>query len=394
MKNTADLKQKNMLEIIKKMWPSGSISKPDAARATGLTAVTAHHFLNELTAKGFAQESGISEGNTGRKAVIYKLNPDFSYIVGVNIAIDGFTTTISDIYLNRLYVKQVHCPMEYNDKLLDRMCGEIEEAINKSNIKIADLFGIGVTVPGQAQHRNGVVRNLTNVAGWNDIPIKDYFEKLLKTTVFVDNDNNANALAAKWTGGFGVKSNAVFLSITNGVGMGALVNGSILYGSHSSIGEIGHTTICFDGPVCGCGNKGCIEALTSNSAIINKLNKKTINDVINLAKLGDEPTLCVLKEACGFIGITLEHIIKLYGPEVIIVQNNWLPEFKDMFFYVLDTVFDRCKWIKRGEVEIKMNTIDKINEIGAAALVLEKIFTLSDDNILFEKLKMHEKLAV
>ena len=383
-----------MLEIIKKMWMSGSISKPDAARATGLTAVTAHHFLNELTAKGFTLESGISEKNTGRKAAVYKLNPNFGYIIGVNIAIDRFTAVITDIYLNRLYVKSVKCKMEYSDKLLDKMRGETEKAIRKSNIKHADLFGIGITVPGQVQHKNGIVRNLTNVAGWNDIPVKDYFEKIFKIAVFVDNDNNANALAAKWTGGFDGKPNAVFLSITNGVGMGVLINESILYGSFSSIGEIGHTTICFDGPVCGCGNKGCIESLASDSAIIKKMRSKTINDVIKIAKSGNKTALSALKETCGFISITLEHIIKLYGPEVIIIQNNWLPQFKDLFFYVLETVFERCKWIKRGEIEIKMNTIKKINEIGANALVLEKLFTLTEDNILFEKLKMNEKPAV
>lgn len=394
-----EIRQRNLLDIIRVIRKNGQITKPEVARLANLTNVTAHNYIAELTGRNFLIEDGIASSNGGRKAILYKINPEFGYILGQNIGRDYIKTCIFDINLKILYCNKVNGSTEYSSRVANLMNREIKDGIEKLNLKYENCIGMGVSVPGQVDHENGIVLNLTNVPGWRNIPIKGIIESNYRTPVFIDNDNNVNALVVKWMNIVDEASDAVFISITSGVGLGILTKGRLFYGSHTSVGEIGHTTIQYDGPKCNCGNRGCIEVLASDAAIIEKVkrikknqagsgntdsNEIDIEAVIKLAKEGDEVVYNILKQAAEFISIAIDHIVKLYGPDVIIIESNWLKDFKELFEYVADNVFSRCAWIGRDNLHIKLNTVDSIESIGAGALVLENIFQHSNENSLIK----------
>lgn len=395
MRNTSQLKQKNLLDIIKVIRKSGTVTKPEIAKQTNLTAVTAHNFICELIEMKVVNEVGCSKSNGGRKAALYGLNDNFGYIIGQNLGRRYITTTICDINLKVLYKNKVECYLNQYDITMNRMLSEIVEAISLMKLDAKDCHGIGITLPGQVNHESGVVINLLNASNWTNIPIKSIVESKIGIETHVDNDNNATAIAAKWLNIVRDAADAVFITISDGVGTGVLSKGSLFYGNHSYAGEIGHTTIQYDGPLCSCGNKGCIEALTSDYTIIDKVKKvldekndnMDISDVIRLAKAGNDAVYNVLKETSFFISIAIDHLVKIYDPEIIVIQCYWLKEFNELFYMVVNNVFERCKWVKRDNLTITVTNVENIESSGPASLVLEKMFAYTDDNSFISKMK-------
>lgn len=401
MGNISELKQRNLLDIIKVIRQNGLITKPEITKLSALTSVTVHNFINELIEKKLVIENGNASSNGGRKAILYKINASFGYIIGQNLGINCVDTNIFDLDLNLLYRTSVDLNLNYSEKIVDVITQEIVLGIDQLGFQIEDCLGIGVTVPGQVDYQNGVIINLTNIPGWRSIPVKTLYQTKFAVPTTVENDNNANALASKWLKIVGEHSDAVFISFTSGVGTGVLTKGKLFHGSHSNAGEIGHTTIQYDGPKCGCGNRGCIEVFASDFTVVEKVKriKKSkdnatcedkdeidIQAVVRMAKAGDEPVYNILKGTADFISIAIDHIIKLYGPEVIVIQSNWLKEFQDLFYYTIDKVFMRCAWINRDDLRITLSNIDNMEGIGAATLILDEIFRYSEDNRLLKKI--------
>ena len=401
MRNTSELKQKNLMDIIKIIRNNGPVTKPEIAKMTNMTSVTAHNFICELVEKKLVVEVGSSKSNGGRKATLYKINEKYGYIVGQNLGRHYVSTTIFDINLNLLYINKVECSLEYSDRIISLMVEEIESAISKLQYEKKDCLGIGITVPGQVNHETGVIINLTGIPNWNSIPMKSIIENKTGLKTYVDNDNNGIAMAAKWKNIISENADAVFITIADGVGTGVLSKGKLYYGSHSYAGEIGHTTIQYNGPKCSCGGRGCIEALASDFAIIEKVKKGiksetgintfndegiNINTVIKLAKEGNETVYGILKETSIFVSIAIDHIVKVYDPEVIVIQSNWLGEFQDLYYFMVDNVFTRCTWAKRDNLKILVNSIDNIEVNGPASLVLERMFANIEDNLFLEKI--------
>lgn len=399
MGNVSELKRRNLLEIIKTIRQNGLMTKPEIAALSALTSVSVHNFIAELIDKKMVLENGSAGSNGGRKAVLYKINAGFGHIIGQNLSVDSVDTNIFDLDLNLLYKNRIVYDLSYSEKVIDVICQQITMGVDSLGLKFEDCLGIGVSMPGQVEHVNGVVINLTNIPGWKNIPLKTLYQTKFGVPASVENDSNSSALAVKWLKIVGEKSDMVFVSFSSGVGTGILTKGKLLHGSHSNVGEIGHTTINYNGPKCACGNRGCIEVYAGDLTILKRVKQlrnikidfkndleADIKTLIKMAQEGEPKIYEIFKETAGFISIAIDHIIKSYGPEVIVVQNHWLKEFQDLSYYMIDNVFARCTWINRDSLRIMLNDIENVEGIGAATLILEEIFRYSDENLLLKKL--------
>ena len=394
MANQSRLRQENMLNILKTIRKSGAVSKPEIAKMTNLTSVTAHNFINELVDKKLVSEAGFAKSRGGRKAALYSLNPDFCYILGQYLGRNAISTSVYNINLERLYHHRIKYTHDYSDRIIALMADEIERAIGGCKRKKADFLGVGISVPGQVNHESGVIVNLTEMPGWNGIALKEEIEAKTGVGTYVDNDNRAAAAAVKWSKLVPENSDFVCISIGEGVGTGILTGGSLFYGGHSNTGEIGHTTIQYDGPLCKCGNRGCIEAIISDYAIVEKAKQAGLDglsdifSVIALAKDGNQTVRDILKETGFFTGIAVEHIVKMFDPDSIVIQSNWIGEFPDIQYYIVNNVFARCAWARKDALKILFNTAEDLENTGPPALVLENCFRLSAENMLFQRLSI------
>lgn len=395
MSNNSVVSSRNLLDIIKVIHNKGPVSKTETARLLNLTTITIQNYFNRLIEGNIIIEDGNAQSNGGRKAILYRINPEFGYIISQNIGNSYIDTSIYDMSMTLLYSNRLSCRMEYTEKLMHTIHREIETGMEKLKLSAKKCLGIGISIPGQVDHERGVVLNITHVPGWRNIPLKSIIEERTGIVTYVDNDNNLIALAAKWLNIVKDNTDVVFLSITSGIGSGILIKGKLLYGSLMNVGEIGHTTIWLDGPECNCGNKGCIEVLASDLAIIRKVKecKKAdplyngvnideidIYTVVNMAKAGDREVNDILMKTAEYISIAIDHLIKLYGSGVIIIGSNWLKYLNHIFAQIIDMVFSRCNWTKREDLEIILNKIDNIENIAPATLVFERLFEHLDDN--------------
>ena len=201
---------------------------------------------------------------------------------------------------------------------------------------------IAMSAPGPLDPWKGIVHEAPNLPGWNDVPVKEIFESEFGVPFLLGHDANVAALAEQRYGaGRGVED-MIYITISTGIGGGIIVDGEMVLGAGGGAGEVGHMTLLRDGPVCGCGNRGCLEALASGPAIRRdaiervkagensrlsamcggELEKVTTEMVVDAARLGDALALDVLNQAGRWLGIGIANLMHIVDPELIVLGGG------------------------------------------------------------------------
>ncbi|MCJ7823908.1 MAG: ROK family protein, partial [Anaerolineales bacterium] len=223
------------------------------------------------------------------------------------------------------------------ESVISRLIQAIESQIPKDSVDLR----IGIGAPGPLDPRNGVILSSPNLAGWTNIPLRDRLSEHFGVPVFLGNDANVAALG-EWRFGAGQGTeNMIYLTISTGIGGGVIADGRLLLGARGLAGELGHLTIESNGPTCGCGIKGHIEAVAAGPAIarnataqldagkLSALNE-TLNaqgsitsvDIGKAAQAGDELAISVIEDAGLHIGHHLANLAHAFNPEVFILGGG------------------------------------------------------------------------
>ena len=396
MSTTAMLKKKNKLEILNVLKRAEKISKPDMAKNTRLTLASVGSFINELLRQGLVTEEGCFDSQGGRKAVAYRFNKDRYYIIGIDMESNRITAGIYNLSgeLSGELV-QIGSPSVLSvEETLSRMIQTIQALLTVFDRE--KIIGIGIGVPGKVDTRNGMIIKLTNLVNWVNIPLKDIIERETGIPVYVERDTNATLSCLKWFTVTGGHSNVVYAGIGDGIGGGILIDNKVFHGSHGVAGEIGHISMDVHGAACNCGNRGCIEVIASENAIIRKVEAGlkeagiplerplTIMDVIRLVKEENGIARAVLAEASKYIAIWLVNIIHSYGPSLIVLECRWLRELDEFFNGVVSDIYENTRLADRREISILMNPVEDAARKGSAMIVIERLFHDVEDNRLLE----------
>jgi len=216
----------------------------------------------------------------------------------------------------------------------------IRELAQETGISPDRLTGIGCSVPGPLDSERGVVIFSPNLA-WRDVPLAGLLSQELDVPVRIEDDARCAALGEARRGGARGAQNAVYVTISTGIGAGVILNGGIYRGSHGCAGEVGHMTLDANGPPCACGNMGCFESLASGTAIAARARQAllhgdetllarfraepallTAQQVIDAANMGDAVASRILETTAMYIGIGLAAIATTYDPEVIVLGGG------------------------------------------------------------------------
>jgi transcriptional regulator of PTS gene len=399
MRSIVDLKQKKLLDIMRTIQIHKPIAKPDVAARSNISTVTAHTIITELEQAGLVTPTGESKSTGGRKAVLYAPNSDFGYIIGIHHGRKRITTSIYDFSLKILYANTINSDLTQSKTVTNTIISEVERAIQSLNIVKDKVLGIGITLPGQINHTDGVVINLFSLDDWSNLPLKNIITKATGLPTCVYNDNRANIISCKWLDKIPESSISAYVCIHDGVGVGILIKGEVFSGSHSYAGELGHLDIQSKS-LCQCGNKGCVESVVGTTHIIAQVQKKyktdcsledsttaCVEEIIKLAKDGNYEIYQIIKDAAGSMSFVIDSVIKAYDPDKIIIYNPWLMNFEELYDEVLDNVFDRCKWLKRGTIDIELDTDNVIDSYGPASIVLENLFNFDSKSKIMLRLE-------
>jgi glucokinase len=228
---------------------------------------------------------------------------------------------------------------------VENTIGKIVTIVRQVQSKLpraARVRSIGFGVPGVIDCCRGVVRYSPNLPGWKNVPLAGKLRTALKTDIRIDNDANVAALGEQWLGAGKNHQHVVMYTLGTGVGGGIIINGELTHGYCDGAGELGHMTILPDGPRCGCGNRGCVEALSSGTAIARegrllvrtrpgsrlahlcggKPAAVTAKKVFEAARAGDAGARAIIKQAGLYLGIAVANIINLLNPELVIIGGG------------------------------------------------------------------------
>lgn len=264
------VKELNKAVILNIIWRHAPISRAEIARISGLTRGTVSSLVDELIHDSFVKEIGTGTSAMGRKPIMLQLNAGAGVIVGVDLGVNYILIILADLRAQVLARKRLSISPEMGEKrILEKMVDGIADILASAPSTPRGLLGIGAGVPGLVEMEHGVLKFAPNLR-WKNVPLKDLLQERFDVPVYVDNEANVGALGEKWFGaGQGIR-HMVYLSVGVGLGAGIVVNGELYRGATGYAGELGHFTILPDGPVCGCGNRGCWETLASELATLRR----------------------------------------------------------------------------------------------------------------------------
>ncbi|MCJ7559025.1 ROK family protein [Candidatus Bathyarchaeota archaeon] len=263
----------------------------------------------------------------------------------------------------------------------------------RSGISSKSILGMGIGGPGPLNSDGGVIHLAPNIPGWINTYLVKELEDELKLNVFLENDANAAALGEWWLGAGRDVDNLVLLTLGTGVGGGIIIDGEVLHGARNTAGEIGHMIIRKGGLLCGCGNRGCLEAYASARSVVkrtlaaikegkktiltdlvkNKLKDITCKLVYDTARKGDSLCKWVVEETGRYLGIGITNIVNIINPEMVILGGG-MANAGDLLFepvrkYVREHSFTAAmEGVKIVPAALGVNA----GAIGAVAFVLKK----------------------
>lgn len=222
-------------------------------------------------------------------------------------------------------------------RVAERIVELIRALIEKQGASKNEISGIGIGSPGFVNSNQGVIAFAANLPGFNDFHISDFIEDRLGITTYVENDAKAAALGEMWFGAGRGCSNFIFMTISTGIGGAIVADGDIFAGMSNTAGEIGHMIINPEGPLCGCGHRGCLEAYASGTAIarmaaerltkgedslLREYKTVTSREVFEVAARGDRLALSVLDCSLHYLGVGVANLITLINPERVIIGGG------------------------------------------------------------------------
>jgi glucokinase len=276
-------------------------------------------------------------------------------------------------------------------RVIQRMKESVYGVLQKLGLSLTDIAGIGIGVPGPMDAKKGVVKNPPNLPGWDDVPLLSIMQEEFNIKICLENDANAAALGEYLFGaGKGIE-NFVYITISTGIGGGVIAGGRLLKGDGGNAAEIGHITINFEGPVCGCGNKGCFEAYASGTAMARFAKegilsgRKTIlsnfsqkeevkaEHIFAAAKEGDEFAMELVEREGFYLGVGLANVVNAYNPRRIAVGGG-LTKAWDMFYQrMIEVMRKRALPVNVERLEVVKATLGPdVGIIGAASLIFQK----------------------
>ena len=300
------------------------------------------------------------------------------YVVGVDVG--GTNIKLGLVHPKGYIIARSYFPTKRfsssKNKLIAALSDKIKKIISSEGLKLKDIAGVGVGLPGLIDYDQGVVRFLPNIPGWKNVPLKAILQKNLGLPVFIDNDVKLITLAEwKFGAGRGVK-NLICLTLGTGVGSGLILNNKLYRGAGNAAGELGHVPLNQKGPACNCGGFACFEKYVGHRSLAllaDKIMNKpemTTQKMFSLANEGNTKALRFWKEAATRIGDGLVGVVNLLNPELVVIGGGVSNNEKYLFPTIKEVLKQRTMSLQASMLKLKRAKFgDDAGIIGAQVLV-------------------------
>jgi predicted NBD/HSP70 family sugar kinase len=378
----ASLREGNRKRVIDALRERGVASRAELARITGLSRSTVSTIVSDLMASGLAGErDGQPEGeaHAGRPPVMVSLNSSAGLALGIDFGHRHLRVAVSDLSHTVLAEAWREIDVDHSaEEGLDAAVEFVDRVLAEAGADRHRVIGAGMGLPAPIDRTTGAVQAVSILPGWVGVDAAAEASARLRMPVEVDNDANLGALAELVWGAAKGKSEVAYIKVSSGIGAGLISGGRLQHGVGGTAGEVGHTVIAEGGPVCRCGNRGCLETLASARAIADLLSASRAEKIstprlLELCASGDAAAQRLVGDAGRAVGIAVANLCNLLNPECVIVGGDLSVTGELLLEPLRETVRRNAIPSAGGDVEIVAGVLGERAELlGALALVMQE----------------------
>jgi predicted NBD/HSP70 family sugar kinase len=327
-----DLRRENRAAVLWSLYFSRPGSRQDLGAATGLSPASVTNVVRELLDDGIVTEAGSEDSDGGRPRVLLDINPDYGYVIGVDIGETRIRVELFNLAMMELAKAEYPLnPAEHEvDVVVRDVVSGLSAVLTDGGVDPAAVLGVGIGVPGIVEQGPEVFVHAQTYR-WDAVPLERLLRAHTDLPLRFENGAKTMGQAELWFGAGRGARNAAVVLIGSGVGA-AMISGDPTYqGATSSATEWGHTTIVVDGRRCRCGMAGCLEAYVGAEAILDRCGSPAAMSADDeesmlasvIATVGSSPTAdAVLAETAEYLGVGIGNLINLFNPERVIL-GGW-----------------------------------------------------------------------
>jgi predicted NBD/HSP70 family sugar kinase len=363
----------------------GPLTRLEAARRAGLSAAAVTKAVRPLLAAGYLVETADDDARPalGRPANLVRVDGGRALFIGVKVTGGELIGVVTDLCCRIRLARRTPLTDRQDTAVLAAMAELVQELLTEAEDLGAPVLGLGVAVSGDVDRAEGVVR-YSPFLDWHDLPLGELAAKATGLPVTVDNDVRALTVAEQWFGaGVGLADFAV-VTVGAGIGCGLVVHGRVVAGAHGVAGEIGHVTVDPAGPPCHCGNRGCVEAIAGEAAILRRIRATTGADVagtteaVALAHRGVAGAREAYAAAGEAIGRGIATVANLFGPERVIISGEGLAAY-DLFAEQIRDTFAAAAFGSAADCDVQTRPLPFEEWARGAAATAIQSFIAPDD---------------
>lgn len=394
--NPTRVKAGNQAAILKTIYHCGPIKRSEIAGRLELTLPTITTNVNSMMARGIVRETGSEPSSArfaGRKAHLVDIVPESRHFAGVEIQGMRRTVCLLD-YRGRVLYKKEHIGEEREyGKNIDLACGMVDRALSACGLQPEEIAGIGVCLPGLVDTRQGVLEVRPSY-NWTHKNIREDMAARIgyQGPIHVENNACARAYGAQLfrREDLGDAQTFAYLFINQGVACPLVLNTAIDFGSVVGAGEVGHMVMVPNGAPCSCGNRGCLEAYASDTAVLHSCSQAieqgeapvlrrlrgegalTMEQVLAAQEAGEEAVVQIVRQAVHILGVAVANINNFACPSLMLIEGRLFSR-PENWEHLLEVVRQNlCGVIRTGTRFLFVEPDPFSGATGAAAMAICK----------------------
>src|SRR5690349_6660014 len=324
-----DVRRANRASLLTDLFHGGRQSRQELGDTTALSPASVSNLIGEMIDEGLVEEAGLVGSDGGRPRALLRVAPGYGYVAGADVGETRLLVELYDLAMSRLGVAQFSLgddgpdPQVTAAKLLEGLAAVIAEA----GVERSEVLGFGVGVPGVVDHSTGSPVVHSQTTGWDAVPLGEMVRAGTDVPIFVENGAKTLGQAEMWFGAGRGARHAVIVMVGTGVGAAVVLDGRSYRAAFSNAGEWGHTTLVYDGDLCRCGARGCLEAYIGAETVIARLaaatgqqpDPKLLTRMLAADAVLDEAAAAVIAQTVGYLGAGIAGLVNLFSPERIVL---------------------------------------------------------------------------
>ncbi|MCL6454274.1 MAG: ROK family protein [Alicyclobacillus sp.] len=371
-----ELNKNIIMNLIRNQSP---ISRAQISVESGLNKATVSSIVDELIHDGLVTELGPARSAIGRRPLMLGFNATAGYAIGVELGIEYVHVLTVDLAGRIVSSHESPLPATDVGSVISEIAAHIEDEVSKTPASALGIIGVGVGVPGLVDFASGTILYAPNL-NWSDVPMRTLLEERVDLPVFVDNEANTGALAEQLFGVGTEDENAVYFSVGTGIGVGVILNRTLIRGSGGTAGEFGHMIVEAGGLRCSCGSRGCLEMYASTRALVSKYAQiagagASFDDVIRRIRDGETLAVQAVDSVGRYLGIGISNVINGLNPSLVVIGNRMSEAGKRLLRPVHEMIRNAALGVPASHARVELSSLGRnATATGAASLALNDFF--------------------